>query len=251
MRRPLVIGNWKMKLGLAQSLNLARDLKRRVASLHSETELMVCPSTPFLLPVMEALQGSPIGVGAQDLVSQEPGAFTGGVSAEQLREVGVSCCIIGHSERRQFFGDTDEVVAAKLRAALRVDLLPVVCFGESEETRLQGKTETFIAGQIHAALDGLDPVQVKQLVLAYEPIWAIGTGKSAMPDDAEAVHGLMRSILQESFSTETAASVRILYGGSVTPANIASYMEREDIDGALVGGASLEAESFLQIVQFR
>ncbi len=249
MRRPLVIGNWKMKLGMAQSLNLARELKRKVVGLKTEAQLMVCPSTPFLRAVKEILAGTPIQVGAQDLAPQEPGAFTGGVSAEQLRELGLACCIIGHSERRQWFGETDEVVAAKLRAALRVGLMPVVCFGETEETRLRGATEEFVSGQIHAALDDLEPAQAKDLVLAYEPIWAIGTGNSAMPADAEAVHGLVRSILRRKFSDQVASSVRILYGGSVTPENIASYMACEEIDGALVGGASLKAQSFLQIAQ--
>ena len=212
---------------------------------------MVCPSTPFLIPVMDILQGSPVGVGAQDLAPQELGAFTGGVSSEQLKELNTECCIVGHSERRQWFSETDEVVAAKIRAALRADLPAVVCFGESEEIRLQGGTEDFVSGQIHAALDNLDASQVRKLVLAYEPIWAIGTGNSAMPEDAQAVHHLARSIVQEQFSAEVAELVRILYGGSVTAANVSSYMDCADIDGALVGGASLEAESFLQIVQYR
>jgi triosephosphate isomerase len=240
-----------MKLGLAESRNLARELKRRLAGVYAGPEVMVCPSTPFLLPVMEVLEGSVVGVGAQDLTYQEPGAFTGGVSAEQLRELGARCCILGHSERRQYFGETDEVVAAKLRAAFRVGLRPVVCFGESQEVRLADRTEHFVTDQIHAALDGLEPPQVAALVLAYEPIWAIGTGNNAEAADAEAVHRLVRGLVAERFGTGPAQEVRILYGGSVTADNVGEYMACEDIDGALVGGASLDAESFLRIIQYR
>jgi triosephosphate isomerase len=251
MRRPLIIGNWKMKLGLAESLNLARELKRQLAGVYAGPEVMVCPSMPFLPAVMDVLQGSVVGVGCQDLTFQEPGAFTGGVSAEQLKELQVRCCILGHSERREFFHETDELVAAKLRATFRVGLQPVVCFGESEEIRLQGRTESFVSGQIHAVLEGLHAPQAAAVVLAYEPIWAIGTGNSAQPEDAEAVHRLARGILKERFGDEVSQSVRILYGGSVTPENIAEYMQRENIDGALVGGASLKAESFRRIIEYQ
>jgi triosephosphate isomerase len=250
MRRPLIIGNWKMNLGLAESLGLARDLKRQLAGVYAGPEVMVCPSMPFLSSVMDVLQGSVVGVGSQDLAHQERGAFTGGVGAEQLKELGIRCCILGHSERRQFFGETDELVAAKLRATFRVGLLPVVCFGESEEIRLQGRTESFVSGQIHAALGGLHAPQAAAVVLAYEPIWAIGTGNSAQPEDAEAVHRLVRGILKERFGDEVSQNVRILYGGSVTPENIVQYMHCENIDGALVGGASLKAESFRRIIEY-
>ncbi len=250
MRRPLIIGNWKMNLGLAESLGLARDLKRQLAGVYAGPEVMVCPSMPFLSSVMDVLQGSVMGVGSQDLAHQERGAFTGAVSAEQLKELGIRCCILGHSERRQFFGETDELVAAKLRATFRVGLLPVVCFGESEEIRLQGKTESFVSGQIHAALGGLHAPQAAAVVLAYEPIWAIGTGNSAQPEDAEAVHRLVRGILKERFGDEVSQNVRILYGGSVTPENIVQYMHCQNIDGALVGGASLKAESFRRIIEY-
>jgi triosephosphate isomerase len=186
-------------------------------------------------------------VGGQDLVYQPPGAFTGGVSAAQLAELKAACCIIGHSERREHFGDSDAIVAAKLETALGAGLRPVLCFGESESLRLEGRTENFVRSQIEAALGALPAAQLGSLVLAYEPIWAIGTGKNAEAADAQAVHQQVRGILRERFGEALAATIPILYGGSVKPGNIASYLACADIDGALVGGASLDADSFLQL----
>lgn len=248
MRRKLICGNWKMNLGLVESLNLARGIRQGLAKGGSGAQLMVCPSHPFIVPVKEILEGSAVGVGAQDLVYQAPGAFTGGVSAAQLSELKVACCILGHSERREHFGDSDEIVAAKLGAALGAGLVPILCFGESESIRLEGKTESYVRAQIERALEGKRAQELGSLILAYEPIWAIGTGNNAEAADAQAVHGLVRGILHERFGPELAAATRILYGGSVKPDNIDGYLACEDIDGALVGGASLEPVSFLQLV---
>jgi len=251
MRRPLIIGNWKMKLGRVESLNLARDLKRQLSGVYAGPEVMVCPSMPFFMPVQEVLQGTVVKVGAQDMAYQEPGAFTGGVSGEQLRDLNAAGCILGHSERRQFFGETDDIVAAKIRAAFRVGLQPVVCFGESLDVRAAGKTESFVSQQVQRALEGLEPPQAAALILAYEPIWAIGTGNNAEPSDAESVHRLVRGVLRERFGDEVSENARILYGGSVTPENIEAYMESDEIDGALVGGASLDASDFVRIVRYQ
>ncbi len=247
MRRILIVGNWKMSLGLAESQSLARGIRQGLAADSVRVDLMVCPSPPFVIQVAEILEGSVVGVGAQDLVFQSPGAFTGGVSAAQLAEIGAACCIIGHSERREHFGDSDAIVAAKLEAVLGSGLVPILCFGESETTRLEGRTESFVRTQIEAALEGRSAQELSTLILAYEPIWAIGTGNNAEAADAQAVHALVRGILREHHGDALASSTRILYGGSVKPQNVSTYLACEDIDGALVGGASLEAESFLQL----
>jgi len=247
MRRSLIVGNWKMSLGLSESRNLARGIRQGLAGRSVEAELMVCPSYPFLLEVAEILEGSTVGVGAQDLVFQDPGAFTGGVSAAQLSEIGAACCILGHSERREHFGDSDAIVGAKLGAALASGLVPILCFGESENTRLEGRTEAFVRQQIETALESRRAEELGSLILAYEPIWAIGTGNNAEAADAQSVHAFVRQLLRERLGEDLADRTRILYGGSVKPQNIESYLACEDIDGALVGGASLAADSYLQL----
>lgn len=246
-RRTLVLGNWKMNLSLAQARGLASDLARRFAGSKGGAELGVCPSPVHLLAVGQALEGSSVQLGAQDTVAQTPGAFTGGVAAEQLRECGVRFTLVGHSERRAIFGDDDAAVAAKLRAAHRAGLGVVLCVGENLDERDAGKTEAVVLGQFDAALEGLAPERLADVVVAYEPVWAIGTGRNADADDAQHVHAQLRARCAERFGGDRAASLRILYGGSVKPANAADYFGRADIDGALVGGASLEAESFAAI----
>lgn len=250
-RRPLILGNWKMNLSLAEATALARDLKRQVATFYAGPETGVCPSYPHLVAVRELLEGSTIGVGAQEMVEAEPGAFTGGVCAEQLRELDMRWVLVGHSERRQYCGETDDGVAAKIRAAFRVGLTPVACFGETLAEREGGQTEEVVARQVGAALEGLSAPQIEGLVLAYEPVWAIGTGLNAEVDDVKEVHRLLRGLLAERGGGPVAESVRILYGGSVKPQNIAAYMACEDVDGALVGGASLDAGSFVQLLRYQ
>jgi triosephosphate isomerase len=250
-RRPFIVGNWKMSLGSAAALVLARELKRRLAGMYAGPEVVVCPSFPHVAAVREVLEGSVIGVGAQDLAPQEPGAVTGGVSAEQLRELGARWCILGHSERRQNFGETDEFIAAKIRAAFRVGLTPILCFGETLEVREAGRTEPHVIGQVTRAIEGLQPEQIVAMVLAYEPVWAIGTGRNAEVADAERVHRLVRGLLRERGGQKAADTVRILYGGSVSPENVRGYMRSPDIDGALVGGASLDAQKFVSILCYQ
>lgn len=248
MRTPLVLGNWKMNLGARQAIGLARDLKRAVAAGGSRATVGVCPSPVHVASVREGLEGSSIQVGSQDLVAQEPGAFTGGTSAEQLRELGVTFTLIGHSERRHVFGETDQDVVAKVAAAHRASLLPVVCYGETLDQREAGRTRDVVLGQVEAALAGLSAAQVSALVLAYEPVWAIGTGRNAEVADAVDVHRTTRAWVSDRFGPEAAAAVRIVYGGSVKPDNASGYLAETEIDGALVGGASLQADSFLGIL---
>jgi triosephosphate isomerase len=240
-----------MNLSLGEACGLARDLKRRVASIYAGPETAVCPSPPHLIPIRDVLAGSVIALGAQDVGSQPPGAFTGSVSAEQLRELAVRFVLIGHSERRQHFGETDSMVAEKIRAAFRVGLVPVLCFGETLEERNAGRTEEVVVRQVTAALDGLEEPQLVAMVLAYEPVWAIGTGHNAEVEDASNVHRLVRGLLREVGGEGVGGAVRILYGGSVNPANVAGYLAEADIDGALVGGASLDAEKFVQILCYQ
>ncbi len=251
VRRPLIIGNWKMNLGLNQSIGLAKELKNLVASIYAGPETAVCPSFPHLLAVRQILEGSVIGVGAQDLAPQKPGAYTGAVCAEQLSELELRFALLGHSERRQFFGETDMDVAEKIRAAFRVGLVPVLCFGETLEQREAGSTEEVVVRQVGAAIEGLESQALATLVLAYEPIWAIGTGHSAEVADAQDVHRLVRGLLQEAAGEESAQTTRILYGGSVNSSNVGGYLAAEDIDGALVGGASLDPDEFVKILCYQ
>ncbi len=248
-RRPLIVGNWKMNLSMARARSLARGLGRSLAGETFEVEVGVCPTFVHLSEVAHLLEGSSVRVGAQDCVAQSPGAVTGGVCASQLRELGMKWVLVGHSERRAIFGEGDDLLAAKLGAAVDAGLEVILCVGETEEQRRRGETEAVVVGQLRGALrDG--PSQSPQaLTLAYEPVWAIGTGRNASAADVAEVHATLRNAVAEVFDPDTAASLRILYGGSVKPSNITEYMEIEDVDGALVGGASLEVESFLGILR--
>ncbi len=250
-RRPLLMGNWKMNLGLAQARELAETLVRRTQTTFAGPQMAVCPSFVHIPVVAQIMEGSQIEWGGQDCVEQEPGAVTGGVSAEQLREIGARWVILGHSERRQIFQESDASVREKVKAAFRVGLTPVVCVGETLSQRESARTEEIVSRQIHGALEGLRAEQVGALTIAYEPVWAIGTGHSAEPDDVEKVHALVRGLLAEASSAQIADGIRILYGGSVNEDNITAYMACEDVDGALVGGASLDPERFLAIVRYQ
>jgi triosephosphate isomerase len=237
-----------MNLGLGEAESLASSLLQRFSTVYAGPELFVCPSHLHLHALAPRLEGSVLGLGAQDLSPDPPGPHTGGSSGEQLREVGVRLCLIGHSERRTQCAETDEMVRAKLRAAFRVGLIPVLCFGESRAERESGRTEDIVHRQLTSALDGLAEAQIAATVLAYEPVWAIGTGLHAAVEDVVSVHLRARALLRELGGPHLAETVRILYGGSVNAANVAAYLAEEAIDGALVGGASLNAEAFKNIV---
>jgi triosephosphate isomerase len=247
-RTPIIAGNWKMHKTAAEAVNFVQELRPAVAGQNG-VEVVVCPSFVALVPVIEALKGSNIGVAAQNVFWEKQGAYTGEVSPLMLKEAGCRYVIIGHSERRQYFGERDETVNRKLKAALAHGLTPIVCVGEQLAEREAGVTEKVIRTQTEAALAGLLPEQAAGLVVAYEPVWAIGTGKTASDEDAQQVIGFIRTLVEGMYGLEAAGRMRIQYGGSVKPENIAGLMARPDIDGALVGGASLTVDSFAAIVK--
>jgi len=248
MRVPLIAGNWKMYKTVSEGVAFARELKEAVAGLDG-VEVAVCPSFTALAAVAGELSGSAVAVGAQDVYWAEEGAFTGEISPAMLLDAGCRYVIVGHSERRQYFQETDENVNRKAGAALAHGLVPIVCVGELLLEREAGVTEEVVRRQTTGALKDLTPAQVAGLVIAYEPVWAIGTGRTATDADAQQVIALIRAQVRESFGAEAAERVRIQYGGSVKPDNAAGLMSQPDIDGALVGGASLKVESFAGIVR--
>jgi triosephosphate isomerase (TIM) len=248
MRTPLVVGNWKMHGGIAEARELAsgvRDGLKRPRGV----EVALCPPFTSLPVVAEVLAGSPIAWGAQNCHWEDKGAFTGEIAPGMLVELGCRLVILGHSERRSIFRETDEEINRKVAAALRHGLQPLLCVGETEEERRQGLTFTVVEGQLRAGWAGLAADQIARSVLAYEPVWAIGTGVNATPAQAAEVHGYLRGIVSELASKEIAQSLRILYGGSVKADNAATLIQEPDIDGALVGGASLQAQSFITIAR--
>ncbi len=247
MRRIFVAGNWKMNKDLAGALELAAALKAAVSD-DCPVDVGVFPPFVYLPAVAEALADSPVIVGAQNYHPAPKGAFTGEISGPMILDIGATHVIIGHSERRHVFGETNEGVNTKLKAALEYGLQPILCVGETLEEREAGATEDIVGTQVTAGLDGLTPEQIRDIVVAYEPVWAIGTGVTATPDQAQEVHRFIRTVLAENVAEDVAEAVRIQYGGSVKPANAAELLAQPDIDGALVGGASLDAESFLAIV---
>ena len=249
MRKPIIAGNWKMHKTVVESVATVIELKAHVSGI-SDREIVVCPVFTALKFVCDALANSNIKVGAQNLFWEEKGAFTGEISAPQIKETGCSHVIIGHSERRQYFHETNETVGKKILAALKAGLTPIVCIGETLAEREAGNAFTVNEKQIKESLASISEEQMKKLVVAYEPVWAIGTGKVASPEQAEEVHLCIRKAISSMFGKDIADTIRILYGGSVKPDNIAILMAKENIDGALVGGASLEAESFAKIVKY-
>jgi triosephosphate isomerase len=250
MRRPIIAGNWKMYKTAQEAVAFVTLLQKELGT-GVEAEVIVAPCFVALVPVADRLRTSAIAVAAQDCFWAEQGAYTGEVSPLMLRDAGCSYVIIGHSERRASFYETDEEVNKKALALLAHGLTPIICVGESLTEREGGATFTKIEGQVKAALQGIDRAKVGQLVIAYEPIWAIGTGKTATPEQAEEVHAFIRKLVAKIAGQEAADAVRIQYGGSVKPDNIDTLMAQPDIDGALVGGASLEAASFVRIVKFQ
>ena len=247
-RRPVIAGNWKLNKTNTEAAQLVTLLKRKLADIQA-VDIVVCPPYTALSNVADLLVESGIYLGAQDIYWEENGAFTGEVSASLVKEAGASFVIIGHSERRQFFHETNETVNKKTKAALKNGLTPIVCVGESLQEREANKTFGVIEGHLKGAFLNFSHAEIEKVVVAYEPVWAIGTGKVATPQQAEEVHAFIRKEISKMFGEEIAGGLRILYGGSVKADNIASLMAEADIDGALVGGASLEANSFADIVR--
>jgi len=250
LRTPLIAGNWKMYKTVDEATDLVRALLAGIGTVR-DREVVVCPPYTALHPVASQLAATPIGLGAQDVFYEPQGAYTSAISPLMLRDIGCQYVIVGHSERRQYFGDDDSIVNRKLRAALAHGLRPILCVGESKPQRDTGTAEQVVVAQVKAGLDQVSSEQLLNAVIAYEPIWAIGTGDTATAADAQAMHATIRATLAALYSPNLADHLRILYGGSVKPDNVDELMAQPDIDGALVGGASLKADSFLRIIHYR
>lgn len=248
-RIPLIAGNWKMFKTVSEAVETASSLVKQASGI-SDTEIMIAPSFTSLFPVSGVIKGSNISLGSQNIFWEKEGAFTGEISPDMLLSCGCSHTIIGHSERRQFFGETDETVNKRISTAVSNNLIPIFCIGETENERDEEKTINVLDKQVKDGLKGLGIDAVKNLVIAYEPVWAIGTGKTATPDQVQEVHSYLRSLIDTIYGNELAKSIRILYGGSVKPSNVADLMSLDDVDGALVGGASLNPETFSEIIRF-
>lgn len=248
MRLPFIAGNWKMFKTKKEALEFAEEFRE----LYKDTDVQTAICAPFtdLEALVEAFKGTDIKVGAQNMHFADEGAYTGEISMAMLEEIGVDFCIVGHSERRQYFGETDETVNKKLKKLFEGPIRPILCVGESLEERDADKAFDVVGGQIKADLEGIDAADVKKLVIAYEPIWAIGTGRTATPDQAEEMCAFIRKTLIEIYGEEVSDEVIIQYGGSVKPANATEIMNMDEIDGALVGGASLKPEDFMEIIDF-
>jgi triosephosphate isomerase len=249
MRKPFVCGNWKMYRTATEARTLAREVANGLAGYDGAVEVAVCPAFPALSAVAETLKGTTVAWGGQNCAAAAEGAYTGEVSPAMLVDLGCTFVILGHSERRQLFGESDQAVREKVQAVLGSRLTPIVCVGETLQEREAGRTEEVVDRQLRSALEDLPGSEAARCVVAYEPVWAIGTGKTAKPEQAEAVHRRIRVTLQGLFGESVAVSTRILYGGSVKPANAAELFGQPNIDGGLIGGASLDAGSFLEIVR--
>jgi triosephosphate isomerase len=243
----LIAGNWKMNTRHASASALAKSVVNAVGE-EPAVDVALCPPSVYLSNVADAVAGTPVGLGAQNLYAADDGAFTGEVNAGMLTDVGCRYVILGHSERRALMGETDEQVNQKLNAAMAGNLIPIVCVGETLEDREAGRTEQVVETQIRGSLKGLDDVRAAGIAVAYEPVWAIGTGRTATPEQAEEVHAFIRQLLGQLFSEDAAAQIRIQYGGSVKPGNAKELLGQPNIDGALVGGASLKVDDFVGII---
>ena len=249
MRRPIIAGNWKMNKTIAETKELIAELKPLVAD--AEAEVVICVPYTDLAAAVEATKGSNIKVGAENVHWAEKGAFTGEISAQMLVELGVEYVIIGHSERRQYFGETDATVNARVKAALAAGLKPIICVGETLEEKEAGQTDAVVVRQTEGAFEGIDKAELDNIVIAYEPVWAIGTGKTATADDANATIKVIRDTVGRLYCPVCAENrVRIQYGGSMNPKNVAELMAKPEIDGGLIGGASLKAVDFSQVVKY-
>ena len=252
-RTPLIVGNWKMNSNHLEAIQMVQKLSYRLdLADFDRVEVVVAPPFTSLRSIQILIETDHmrIGLGAQDVYWEEKGAFTGEVSASMLAKMAVSHVIVGHSERRHLFGETDEMVNKKTRAVLQADMQPIVCVGETLEQREAGDAENVVVSQVKGALSRLDTSSIGSLSIAYEPVWAIGTGRTALPDDAGLVAGVIRETLMTTADSDVAQQVRVLYGGSVNAANIKDFMAKQDIDGALVGGASLDPDQFAAIIRY-
>lgn len=251
MRRPVIAGNWKMYKTIPEAVEFVRFFKPLVvASTHCD--IVIAPPFTAIKSIADRLEGSNIAVSSQDVAAEPgPGAFTGEVSASMIKDAGARWAIVGHSERRQYYGETDESVNARIRASISAGLLCIVCVGERLEERDQGRAEQVVETQLSGGMRNLTVSEAARIIVAYEPVWAIGTGRTATPETAEQMHAFIRTRINAIFGDRVAEEMRILYGGSVKPDNIGMLMKQDDIDGALVGGASLDAESFARIVNFK
>ncbi len=248
MRKPFIAGNWKMNKTAAETADLCAKLKETVGGF-KEADILICPPFTSLVAAKQAIEGSVIGLGAQNMHWEDSGAYTGEISALMIKGLGCKFVIIGHSERRKYFSETNKEVNRKIKSAISAGILPIVCVGETLEQREQGQEKEVIESQLKEGFDSLTESDLEKITIAYEPVWAIGTGKTATGDQAEEMHNFIRKWFENNFSADLAEKLRILYGGSVKPGNIDGLMKQEDIDGALVGGASLKAEDFTEIIK--
>ncbi|MFS0559730.1 triose-phosphate isomerase [Terribacillus sp. 179-K 1B1 HS] len=248
MRKNVIAGNWKMNKTISEAKEFIEATKAKIPS-SDKVEAIVCSPALYLTELVKQTEGTDLKIAAQTMHYEESGAFTGEISPTALKSIGVEYAVIGHSERREYYNETDESVNKKTHAALQHDITPIVCIGETLEEREADKTNEVVGGQVEKALEGLSAEQVAKVILAYEPVWAIGTGKTATAQQANEVCTFIRNVVSEKVSAEAADAVRIQYGGSVKPANVDELLSESDIDGALVGGASLEADSFLALVE--
>ena len=249
-RRPLIAGNWKMHLTLDEAVQLARTIAAASGQC-TDRDIMIAPPFTALAAVVTAVKDSKILVGAQNVAWEKEGAYTGEISPVMLKDLGVHLAIIGHSERRLIFGENNVMINHRLRTALEMNIEPILCIGETLEEREAGSTFTVLERQLREGLKNVDKEQAARVILAYEPVWAIGTGKTATKEQAQQIHRFLRELLTDLYEKNIAQTIRILYGGSVKPENIDDIMAQPDIDGALVGGAALKAESFKRIICFR
>ncbi|MGE5352010.1 MAG: triose-phosphate isomerase [Acidobacteriota bacterium] len=249
MRKKVIAGNWKMYNDIPASVKLISELKKSLSGLEVKADVIICPPFTSLDTAKTLIKDSIIQLGAQNMYFEESGAYTGEISAEMLKSAGCQYVILGHSERRTIFKETDELINKKIKKAISSGLTAIFCVGETLEQRENGTTESVINTQVTVGLQGLSAEDLKKVIVAYEPVWAIGTGKTATPEQAQEVHAFIRSLLGKLFSGEAAEEVTIQYGGSVKPENASTLLSQKDIDGALVGGACLKAESFTSIIK--
>lgn len=249
MRKKIIAGNWKMNKDIHETAALIGELKTRLKDFRKEVDVIVCPPFPSLVVAKALVENSPLQLGAQNMSQSDDGAYTGEVSARMLLAAGCTWVILGHSERRQYFKESDELIGVKLKKALASGLHPIVCIGETLEEREAGMTDRIITTQIRGVLNGIESAEMEKIVIAYEPVWAIGTGKTATTDQANQVHKLIRKTISQLYSWGVAEKIVIQYGGSVNAQNALALLSQSDIDGSLVGGASLKSDSFVAIVQ--
>lgn len=249
MRKPLMAGNWKMHKNIPEAIAMVKELKPLISDV-KDVDILICPVFTAIYPLSNEVKGSNIKIGAQNVYWEPKGAFTGELAVSMLSDAGCSFVIIGHSERRQYFCETDETVNKRTKATLDAGLIPIVCVGETLQERESDNTFKVIEKQVKDGIKNFSKEEAEKIVIAYEPVWAIGTGKTATPQQAQEVHEFIRKIYSEMYGSDIANKVRILYGGSVKPDNVSELMKQKDIDGGLVGGASLEASSFAKLVKF-